>query len=567
MGGPPDDHAREFGDLVERVRALELRLDALERERRTQSAPVSELPAQAAPGEIALPSLPSAPGGIIPVLGRALLGIAGAYLLRALAESGVAPQLAVVAVALVYAGWWLVSSTRVASGDRFTTAVYGLTAALVIAPMLWETTVRFQVLPPNVTAAALVVFVALGAALAWPRNLTIITWITTLAGVATALALIVATRAVVPFTASLLVIAVVIEYAACRDHWLSERWLVAFTVDFSVFLLTFLMTRPNGPPPGYAPAAAALVVAIQIALLSLYFGSTIYRTLIHGLDITYFEIVQNIAVFLISIGGALEITRRAAAANVAVSVFATIAGLACYLVAFTFLDRKDGRSRNLHTYAGFGVALLVAAVYLAFSGMAQIVVYCATGAVAMIIAMRFDRGSLRVHAAIYILAASAASGLFGFGYDRMIGAAANWGALGPQILVVIAASALCYVLAWNGVAPGSRAAGVALAAVLCWGLIAIAMSEVAPSDRAALATARTAILCVVSLLLAWAGRRWSRPELRWLLYPLMIFAAFKLVVEDFALGRPVTMSLSLVCYGGALILAPRLVRPVRQPMG
>ena len=98
----------------------------------------------------------SAAGGAFSVLGKAMLGIAGAYLLRAVAESSSLPRLAVAAVAIVYAscGWY---------GRRERTAVTGLpgatyacTSALILAPMLWELTLRFKVLPAAAAAGVAV---------------------------------------------------------------------------------------------------------------------------------------------------------------------------------------------------------------------------------------------------------------------------------------------------------------------------------------------------------------------------------------------------------------------------
>ena len=51
---------------------------------------------------------PSATGGRFPVIGKALLGIGGAYVLRALAESGAIPTSILVVIAFVYACAWLV---------------------------------------------------------------------------------------------------------------------------------------------------------------------------------------------------------------------------------------------------------------------------------------------------------------------------------------------------------------------------------------------------------------------------------------------------------------------------
>ena len=145
MQEPPHN----LDDIAVRVCDLERRIAALERERQPQEiqVPVAVWTRRAAVPGGHTDAVPSVPGVVVPVLGRALLGIAGAYLLRAIAESGAVPQLAAVLAGFVYAAWWLFSSSRVASGSRFTIAVYGLTATLIISPMLWETTVRFRVLP------------------------------------------------------------------------------------------------------------------------------------------------------------------------------------------------------------------------------------------------------------------------------------------------------------------------------------------------------------------------------------------------------------------------------------
>lgn len=562
MERPPDERTKDVEDLSRLVHELERRVSALEMGRQSGPLPLSEplWPRQAIAAGPRGSALPALPGNIFPVLGRALLGIAGAYLLRAAAESGALPQMAAVLAAVIYAGWWLVSSSRVINGSRFTIAVYGLTAALVLAPMLWETTVRFQVLPARITAVVLVLFVVLGAALAWTRNLAAIAWIATLAGVATAMTLIVATHEVVPFTAALLAIALNIEYAACGDRWLSERWLVALTADFAVFLLTYLVTRPNGVPEGYPAISGPLAIAFQIALLAVYLGSTVYRTLIHGLNITFFEMGQAVLALLISIGGALEVSRRALAANTAAGMFSIAAGAACYFVAFRFVESERGRRRNFYAYGSFGLALALAGCYILFSGPVLAITLSALAAAAMTIGERAGRTTLRMHSAAYLLGAAIASGLFGFGYDRLIGSAARWAAPVPEVLITGVAAAVCYLLVRGGAGRVDRIPAAIAGAVLCWSAIGLSIGMIGPLYGATLATVRTAILCAVAIVLGWAGRRWNRPELVWLLYPLMALGAFKLVVEDFRQGRAAAMSLSLVCYGAALILLPRLVR-------
>src|SRR4051794_28473723 len=56
---------------------------------------------------------------LFPILGRGLIGIAGAYVLRAVATTGLMPQVAVAAVAVIYAFAWLVWSARVSKVSDF----------------------------------------------------------------------------------------------------------------------------------------------------------------------------------------------------------------------------------------------------------------------------------------------------------------------------------------------------------------------------------------------------------------------------------------------------------------
>src|SRR5205814_3030101 len=103
-------------------------------------------------------------------LGKSMLGIAGAYLLRAMAESGVLSRWLIAAVAIGYAIAWLVAASRTRARPRFASALYAGTSALILAPMLWELTMRFHVLAPVGSAALLGLFVGSATALNWGKE-------------------------------------------------------------------------------------------------------------------------------------------------------------------------------------------------------------------------------------------------------------------------------------------------------------------------------------------------------------------------------------------------------------
>ena len=73
-------------------------------------------------------------------------------------------------------------------------------------------------------------------------------------------------------------------------------------------------------------------------------------------------------------------------------------------------------------------------------------------------------------------------------------------------------------------------------------------------------TLGTAVLTALSLALAWAAARWRKPELLWIVYGLMALGGYKLATRDFVDEHNLAMVVSLLCYGGALILLPRLRR-------
>jgi hypothetical protein len=79
-------------------------------------------------------------------------------------------------------------------------------------------------------------------------------------------------------------------------------------------------------------------------------------------------------------------------------------------------------------------------------------------------------------------------------------------------------------------------------------------------DLGALATARTCVLAVTALLIAWGARHDRFREWAWLVYPLLVVIGLKMVAQDFKHSRPATLFIALALYGIALIVAPRLRR-------
>jgi hypothetical protein len=75
-----------------------------------------------------------------------------------------------------------------------------------------------------------------------------------------------------------------------------------------------------------------------------------------------------------------------------------------------------------------------------------------------------------------------------------------------------------------------------------------------------LATIRTGILAIATLVLAFAARYAPAHEQAWLVYPLLFLTGVKLVVIDFPQGHSQTLFAALALYGIALSTAPRMLR-------
>jgi hypothetical protein len=85
------------------------------------------------------------------------------------------------------------------------------------------------------------------------------------------------------------------------------------------------------------------------------------------------------------------------------------------------------------------------------------------------------------------------------------------------------------------------------------------------ADFAYLATSRTAVLCILAVVMAWAARKYSLRELGWLVVPLLVGEGLRLLLEDIRHGRPATLFITLALYGGALVATSTLMK--KTPAG
>ncbi|HEU5163364.1 MAG TPA: hypothetical protein VFV54_09490, partial [Thermoanaerobaculia bacterium] len=146
-------------ELEKAVRRLEERVAALERAERTTLAAVVELPRLAEAPAIE----PDDRESQIALIGRTVLILGGAYLLRAITDMSVIPRPAGVALGLTYALVWFVMADRSAAARASLAAtMYALAGVLIAFPLLFEATHRFEVLSAPVGIVLLAVVTAVG---------------------------------------------------------------------------------------------------------------------------------------------------------------------------------------------------------------------------------------------------------------------------------------------------------------------------------------------------------------------------------------------------------------------
>lgn len=517
--------AEELQALALEVRELERRVRALEHQTpHPDAAPAPELPIRSL--EFSYDA--------IPLAGFAILGIAGAYLLRALSELGTLPRGIGVSAGLAYSAAWLWLAARTPDTRRAAIAIRVSTSVLIFAPLVWEAAVRFQTLPPWLAAALLFAFCVAAESVSWRKNLKTIAAIVPAACACLALGLLLGTYALAPFTLALLAIAAAVEFAAVEDRAAGARWLVAPCADFAVLALTFLMSRKGGLPEGYAPVSIAFAIALQASLLLIYTASSVARTLLRRLPFGILEIGQTAAAFGLGLGGIVALT----GARIPAAVFALAAAAFCDVAASRLTP-----GRNKTVYSLFGLLLLAAGPWLALSGLPLTIAWSIL-ALAVV--------SLHAHAAILLSLALFGSGVAAASAAQLFGSGAPFPTV--EALTLIAAASFCY---WRAPAlnrPDYRSVRLALAATLSWTAAGLL------SSLPLFPGAPTIVLIFTAAALAWGGAAKRHRELVWLMYAYMTLAGLRIVSRDLPSAKAIELVAPLLLFGAALILLPRILR-------
>lgn len=559
--------------LTAKLDELRSRIETIEKRLGIEATPVAATPETPAAALVRGESpgvLLESPGDYMPLIGKSLVGVALAYLLRALTENDLLPHAAGVALGLLYALGWLVWAARTDAAQTVTIGLRALTSALVLVPLLWEATLRFHALSSWAAALLLTFFSVFGLAISWRKNLTSVAWVTSLAGLVACAVLAMQSRDLLPYTVALIAMAAAVEVSACLEHYLGERWIVALMADLAVLLMLAVATRA-GTAETYVAINRWVLLALQLLLLAIYLGSTFIRTLARARAITSFEIAQCVAAFLIATIGSLRLAGGDPLAVTLIGGICAAAGVSCYIVSFAFLARQAESNRNFYTYAGFGLALALASSWLLLKGAYLVAVWTALAIGFSVIGSQAGRTTLQFHATGYLLLAMVFSGAVSSANHRYLIATshADHSLPAPAIWIATAGAAVCYFLVTSRLQTVRNAISFPLAASAFWGVAAIAGALSSFVCRATLdqpgvtdlcATILTLVLVALCLGAAYTAQRVHRRELVWIAVVLAVISAYKLVIQDLSHAPAFGVVLSLLAYGATLSLLPRFTR-------
>jgi hypothetical protein len=557
--------------LEKRMEVLERRVHALEHPLEARWPGPSPEPEaiSASPVAVIAPAAPA--GSIFPVLGKAMLGVAGAYMLRAIEESSSPPRLAIAVAGIAYAFAWLVWATRVRGGPRFTSTIYAGTSALILAPMVWELTLRFKVFSSPMAAGAICAFALAAIGLAWGHDRLQVLRTACIAAAGLALAMAIATHTPMPFVVALLVLVAVCEFAPWMESLPEVRALVALAADAAVWILIYLYFGPRSAGELYPPLSRTALIAPGVAIFLLFAASVGWQTLARDRMISAVATIETTVAFLLAAVGVADFGPQGSIVFLGVVCLA-FSG-AVYAAVFAVFNRAKER-RNAAVFSAWGAMLLLAGSFLSLPSLAITVLLGTVAIAATLVGNRGNQLAFQLYGMVFLLAGAAESELPSFLISSLAGM--PQGAPSAAIWLIACSAILCYAAALPRSGQSrllqtlhlgfAALAAAAVAALLVEGLMGLAAIRIQTGAHH-LAFVRTLTLCTMALGLVFSGAHWRRVELTRLGYAAIALVSIKLVAEDLRHGHLAYIAASIFLVALTLIAAPRLARATQTVLG
>jgi len=561
------DSAADLERIAETLRRIEERLAALEQWRESLTVRPEQPAVAAAEAAGEAPDIHFD----LSLIGRTLIVLGGAYLLRAVTEGGMVPTAGGVGLGLLYAASWSLLALRSAVTRR-SAAYHGIATAIISLPLVFEATRKFQVLDAWSAALALLAVSAVVFALVARRRLGGVAWAFTLMVLVVSPLLMMETKTIVPFALYLTALGAATLWLGYAYEWRLLRWVVAAEVDVILLALSFMVATER--LPDVAPVVAIAVGCIAFAA---YVTSFAVRTLLRQREVVSFEIAQTLALLVVAVGGAMWVAASRGTLEVPLAVLMLVLGAASYAVSFAFIPRRFARPANFVCYSSLALMLIVAGGALITSGLLNAILWVLLALASGLLAVHYRKSSLALHTAVFLFSGFAGAGVISLGFRSLVlKVERGWAspAEGAILLLVacVAAAAIRPIERQGGFELWT-AAKVMILGELGWIAATLMVSAIGPAilhgaapDPALVAVVRTAVISGLTILTAWATRFPTLSPGRHLCNALMGALVMKLLWEDFRVGRPATLVVSLALVGAALILTPALRRRASAPL-
>ncbi len=507
---------------------------------------------------------------VLGLAGRTFLILGGAFLIRAFTEGGTLPKGLGVLLGILYATAWAVAAFRSQGGVA---SLYTLLSAFLIYPLLFEATTRFGVLTPLTSALWIGAATAGLLWISWRGDLRTVAWVTLIAALATGFALMAATNAPIPYTALFLATGGGLLWLTYGRKWHALRWPAAIVANLAVLVLTSIAATPGDPPEAYRELSLGGSLALALGLVVVYVGSIAARTIQKNRKVNVFEITQSSLAVVVGFGGAIRIALASGSTLIPFGIAALATGLACYAVAFAFLEKQEEAVVNFFFFTTLALVFTLLGGFLVVPRTALVPTLGALGTLSLILGVRQNRWILRTHCAVYYSSMAITLGIPGLAGEAFWGSAPLPPLGEPGVLAAfIGGMALAHVyaatqrprtpLVWWRKLPSFL---LALWAGLGGAALAVLGTAQAFPEPASLAALRTAVLSMVAMGAAGLPRWVATSETGWLVYPLLGLAALKVLTQDLPAGKPLPLAVAFACLGVSLVVAPRVLKGSKPP--
>jgi hypothetical protein len=509
---------------------------------------------------------------VVPLAGRTLIVLGGAFLLRALTESGQLPNGVGVGLGLLYAvASYLAADRAAAAGRPASSLFHGIAAVIISLPLVWEASTRFGMFEPATSATAVGLLTGLALLVAWRHSLQSLAGVGTVGAVVALLALGVAVDHMASFTVLAVVLGLVAWwFGESRLGWMWLRWPPAAA---ATLLALALIPRTVAEPPREGIVAALLASLFFVGVYLVAFG---WRTLVRVQPIGLFEAVMASVVIGVGFGGALIEASSTGATSVFLMLGVTglLASSAFYGLAVAIVRRRQGRGSNYVFYTSLALAFLILGCGALLDGSALAFAVAVLAFLATVLGSRGTLPTLTLHGSILAVAATIVSGLLAAA-GVWIGIVQVWPVLSLPAWIALVTLSVCLMTprptTWDqkailaSVGRGILAAVFALSAGTAVLIVLGPLVAGTPPDPGVLASAKTVVLALAAVALALASHRNRLAEFGWFVYPVLVIGGLQLLLEAFRLSAPSTLFVAMALYGAALVLGPRLKSSAAQP--